>query len=538
MLKNTPASSTTDAYARRLALLAKDAHRPLLAQGLRGVEKESLRVTPSGHLALTPHPRALGSALTHPHLTTDYSEALLEIITSAERDPQTMLTQLEQLHCYVYESIGDELLWNASMPCELPPEDEIPIAYYGTSNIGRLKHVYRRGLALRYGRAMQCIAGIHYNFSLNEGIWRVLQKDDQVDGSAVHYQSDAYLALIRNFRRSSWLLMLLFGASPALLRGFLRGRTHTLETFDDDTLYLPYATSLRMSDFGYQNTSAQAALTADYNSLEGYLQSLANAVSEPYPPYERFGTKRDGEWVQINTNVLQIENEFYSTIRPKRVTHPGERPLHALASRGVQYVEVRLLDIDPFEPTGISLSTAQFVEAYLLFCALDASPLLDDAAYAEAGANFARVVKEGRRPGLELTRGGKAVSMRDWANELLDRIAPAAALLDVQAGGTAHRDALDAQRAKLADLSLTPSARVLQDMRETGRSFIQFALEHSAAHAAAMRANPLPRDVHGAYAEAAAASLAEQAEIERTEVGHFDQFVAAYRAYTLNRISV
>ena len=538
MLKNTPASPTTDAYARRLALLANDAHRPLLAQGLRGVEKESLRVTADGHLALTPHPRVLGSALTHPQLTTDYSEALLEIITPAEHDPETMLARLDTLHRYVYQSVGDELLWNASMPCTLPPEDEIPIAYYGTSNIGRLKHVYRRGLALRYGRAMQCIAGIHYNYSLNEGIWRLLQKDEQVDGSAMHYQSDAYLALIRNFRRSSWLLMLLFGASPALSRSFLNNRQHSLETFDDDTLYLPYATSLRMSDLGYHNTSAQAALVADYNSLDGYLQSLANAVSEPYPAYEKFGTKRDGEWVQINTNVLQIENEFYSTIRPKRITHPGERPLHALASRGVQYVEVRLLDIDPFEPTGISLTTARFLEAYLLFCALDASPLLHDAEYAEAGANFARVVKEGRRPGLELTRGGKAVPMRAWADELLDRIAPAAALLDVQAGGTAHRDALDAQRAKLADVSLTPSARVLQNMRDTGRSFATFALEQSAAHAAAMRASPLPREVRDEYAALAERSLAEQAEIERTEVGHFDQFVAAYRAYTLNRVSV
>ncbi|MCG1017289.1 MULTISPECIES: glutamate--cysteine ligase [Burkholderiaceae] len=538
MLKNTPALPTTDAYAQRLALLAQPAHRPLLAQGLRGVEKESLRVQHDGTLAPTPHPAALGSALTHEQLTTDYSEALLEIITPAGHAADVMLEQLDTLHRYVYESIGDELLWNASMPCVLPPEEQIPIAQYGTSNIGRLKHVYRRGLALRYGRAMQCIAGIHYNFSLHEDIWRLLQQHERVDGSPLQYQSDAYLALIRNFRRSSWLLTLLFGASPALSRSFVPARAHALDTFDADTLFLPYATSLRMSDLGYQNTSAQAALHANYNSLDGYLHNLANAVSQPYAPYEQFGTQRDGEWLQINTNVLQIENEFYSTIRPKRVTRPGERPLHALASRGVQYIEVRLLDIDPFEATGISATTARFVEAYLLFCALDASPLLHEAECTEAGNNFARVVTQGRRPGLELSRGGRPVPLRDWAVELLERIGPAAALLDAQEGGSRYGDALAAQRAKVEDFSLTPSARVLEDMRTTGRSFTRFALEHSAQHAAQMRARPLPRGLHAHYAALAARSLQQQAEIERTEVGHFDQFVAAYRAYTLNRISV
>jgi glutamate--cysteine ligase len=231
-----------------------------------------------------------------------------------------------------------------------PADDEIPIADYGTSNIGRLKTVYRRGLAYRYGRTMQCIAGIHYNYSLHEEVWRRLHAEEGSTATLVDYQSERYLALIRNFRRRSWLLMYLFGASPVLDTRFLRGKPHRLDTFDADTLYRPYATSLRMSDLGYSNTTAQAALHVDYNTLPGYLDALSKAVSEPYAAYEAIGTHRDGEWIQINTNVLQIENEFYSTIRPKRITYSGERPLHAPASRGVQYIEVRCLDIDPFEP--------------------------------------------------------------------------------------------------------------------------------------------------------------------------------------------
>jgi glutamate--cysteine ligase len=538
-MPNTTPSRTTDLLSHRLSVLASGPQRDALTTGLRGIERESLRVTPDGALAMTPHPHALGSALTHPSLTTDYSEALIELITPAEHDASITLDKLDELHRFVYAKLDGEILWNNSMPGLLPATDDgIPIAQYGSSNIGKLKYVYRVGLALRYGRTMQTIAGIHYNYSLNEEVWRLLHADQQSTASAVDFQSERYLALIRNFRRTNWLLMYLFGASPALDRRFLRERNHTLETFDADTLYRPYATSLRMSDLGYSNTTAQAALHADYDTLHGYLDALAKAVSQPYPPYEKIGTQRDGEWVQINTNVLQIENEFYSTIRPKRVTYPGERPLHALAARGVQYVEVRCMDIDPFEPTGIALETARFLDAYLLVCALEESPLLPPGAYCEANQNFGRVTQEGRKPGLELTRDGQPIAMREWADELFAKIEIAAKALDALRGDDSHARALAAQRAKLADASLTPSARVLQTMRDKQQSFLAFALEQSEAHAAYFRARPLDAGATQAFADLATQSLEQQAKLERDEVGSFDAFVAAYRAYTLNRFSV
>ncbi|WP_321892295.1 glutamate--cysteine ligase [Paraburkholderia tropica] len=540
-MPDTTSTRTNDVLAQRLSVLSAGPQRDALTRGLRGIEKESLRVTRDGHLATTPHAAALGSALTHPSLTTDYSEALIEIITPAEHDASITLDKLDELHRFVYAVLArdGEMLWNESMPGLLPASDEgIPIARYGNSNIGRLKYVYRMGLALRYGRTMQCIAGIHYNYSLNEDVWRALHAHDQSTASQTDYQSERYLALIRNFRRTSWLLMYLFGASPALDARFLRGRAHTLDSFDADTLYLPYATSLRMSDLGYSNTTGQSALHADYDTLPGYLEALAQAVSQPYPPYEAIGTHRDGEWVQINTNVLQIENEFYSTIRPKRVTYPGERPLHALAARGVQYVEVRCMDIDPFEPTGISLEAARFLDAYLLACALDESAQLPEADYAEANENFGIVTKEGRKPGLELTRDGQRVAMQDWAAELFAKIEQAAALLDAAKGGDEHARSLAAQRAKLADASLTPSARVLQTMREQQQSFLQFALAQSERHAAHFLSRPLDAQVTAQFEALARESLDQQAKLEREEIGSFDAFVAAYRAYTLNRYSV
>ena len=240
----------SDLLNRRLNLLSTPAHRPLLAQGLHGIERETLRVDGRGQLAQTPHPAALGAALTHPQITTDYSESLLEFITPPEHDIATALAELDATHRFAYSRLGDELLWTQSMPCLLPPEDQIPLAWYGRSHIGMLKHVYRRGLALRYGRRMQCIAGIHYNFSLSEAVWQLLQREEQAAGSARDFQSESYIALVRNFSRYSWLLMYLFGASPALASNFLLTEQHELQQLSADTLYLPYATSLRMSDLG------------------------------------------------------------------------------------------------------------------------------------------------------------------------------------------------------------------------------------------------------------------------------------------------
>ena len=519
----------SDLLSHRLALLAEHPNLPLLSQCLHGIERECLRIDNDGQLAMTPHPRALGSALTHPKITTDYSEALLEFITGTETDPARTLDELDAIHRYTYSRLDSEFLWSPSMPGLLPEEAQIPIAEYGSSNIGRLKYVYRQGLALRYGKTMQCIAGIHYNFSLPEALWSVLQADEQDGRSPQDYQSWRYIALIRNFRRYSWLLMYLFGASPALDASFMRGRTHQLEQFDDETLYLPYATSLRMSDLGYQS-NAQAGLTPCYDDLPSYTSSLHKAVSTPYPEYAALGTKdAEGNWQQLNTNILQIENEYYSNIRPKRVTGTGERPLHALRARGIQYIEVRCLDINPFLPLGIDLGEARFLDAFLLFCALQQSPCLIEGECRASSDNFLKVVKQGREPGLELSRCGEPVSLQHWASELIGQISQVAELLDRSQGSDAHRQALQAQRAKVADVSLTPSAQVLEAMRRHGESFSQFALRQTRQHAEDFRGRALSDADVAWFDEAARSSLAQQTEMEAADTQDFDSFVEEYQ---------
>ena len=519
----------TDLLSRRLALLDKPEHLDLLRHCRHGLEKESLRVAPTGELALTPHPQALGSALTHPQITTDYSEALLEFITAAVEDPEQTLAELDTIHRYAYSRIDDEMLWCQSMPSKLPDEATIPIAEYGSSHTGQIKHVYRKGLAVRYGKAMQCIAGIHYNFSLPEAMWQLQHKAEGEASSPKDYQSARYVALIRNFRRYSWLLMYLFGASPAVCKGFLKDRLHDLDSFDDNTLYLPWATSLRMSDLGYQN-NAQASIQPCYDGLESYLGSLRQAVSTPYPPYVAIGTRPKGEWVQLNTNVLQIENEYYSTIRPKRVACPGERPIQALGSRGVQYVAVRCLDIDPFLPLGIDITTSRFLDVFLLYCALEDSPVMPGEECRECTSNFAHTVKEGRRPGMVLQQHGQPRELVEWGLALIECMVPCATLLDAAHGSDLHRRALEAQRAKLHNPDLTPSARVLRSMSKEHLSFFDFAMRQSQLHAEAFRSRPLDSAVDKAFQQSALDSLQRQIQIEKEQTGSFEDYVARYMA--------
>ena len=441
------------------ALLDSDA-AATLAGVRRGIEKESLRITTDGTLAQTPHPPALGSALTHPYITTDYSEALLEFITPPSTELHKPLEFLEQLHRYVYSHIGDEVLWVNSMPCMISNDADVPVAQYGSSNVGRMKSVYREGLGHRYGRKMQTIAGIHYNFSYPEEFWKLNQVLEGESGPLQDYISKRYFDLTRNFQRYSWLLVYLFGASPALCKSFLAGREHQLDTFDH-TLFKPNATSLRMSDLGYQN-NAQSSLAISYNNLDEYVATLTHAIKTPEPAYEKIGVKVGDDYRQLNANILQIENEYYSSIRPKRTINKGERPTTALQKRGVEYIEIRALDLNPFEPVGINQQEIRFLDLFATYCLLRESPQLEKCDLHASKENLRKVVYEGRNTATELCNWGKAVSLKDWATEKLQQMQPIAELFDRTHGGNNYSDALARQHEKVDNpclLYTSPSPR-------------------------------------------------------------------------------
>ena len=487
---------------------------PELLRGMRrGIEKESLRAQAGGHLALTSHPAALGSALTHPHITTDFSEAQLELITGVHADVDACLGELTEIHQFVHRAIGEDVLWAGSMPCELPADDDIPIGAYGTSNVGRAKSVYRTGLGHRYGRRMQMISGIHYNWSL-PGL-----------------STADYFALIRNFRRQSFLLLYLFGASPAVCSSFVAGRPHELQHLSHDTMHMPYGTSLRMGRLGYQS-DAQASLAVSYNCLDSYAASLHDALTRPYPAYAALGVRNAlGEYTQLTTSLLQIENEFYGTIRPKRVIRPGERPLHALRERGVEYVEVRCMDLNPFLPVGIDAATVRFIDILLLHCLLSDSPPDTPQEIAALGRNQHLVAARGRAPGLMLERGGREISLSSWGKEILDQCSAIAGTLDAAHGGHAYGEALAAANGALRDADTVPSARVLATMaRDFGNAHTRFTEAQSAIAKAALLSIPLTGDTGARFSDMASASLAAQRKIEAADTVDFETYRATYLA--------
>ncbi len=512
---------------KRLAALPAS----LLARIRRGVEKESLRATQEGWLAATPHPVALGSALTHPHITTDFSEAQLELITGVHERIEDCIDELREVHQVVYRNIGDELLWSASMPCSLPEDEEIPLGQYGRSNVGRAKTIYRMGLSHRYGRRMQTISGIHYNFSLPERAWPLLQRCEGRDGDPRTYRDEAYFALIRNFRRHTWLLLYLFGASPAVCGSFVEGREHALMPLGEATLYLPHATSLRMGPLGYQS-DAQRSLKVSYNSLASYARSIRSALLEPYPDYEAIGVRDDsGNYRQLSATLLQIENEFYGTIRPKRRINSGERPLHALADRGVEYVEVRCIDVDPFSPIGIDAAMMRFLDIFLLHCLLSDSPPDDPEELVRVARNQHRAAQYGREPGELLVRSDARVPLVEWAAALLAECEPIAAALDAAHQSNDYGKALASARAALANPANTPSARVLKQVAaKHGNVFKSFALAQSVRHRDTHLRSKLPVEVQARYETMAKDSLAAQRIIEHSDTETFDAFLKKYLA--------
>ncbi|GAA3962628.1 glutamate--cysteine ligase [Allohahella marinimesophila] len=514
-----------------------------------GVERECLRCDQSGMIAQTDHPTTLGATLTHPLITTDYSEALLELITPPLDTADELLDSLERIHRYVSQNLAEgETLWPASMPCRLDGPDSIRIAEYGPSNIGQMKHIYRRGLETRYGRTMQSIAGLHFNFSLSETFWSSylalagatlappprVTAENGCQSNDDMLRSEAYFGLIRNFRRWSWLLMYLFGASPVVDKSFLQQQPHKLTDFGNENFGLPWATSLRMGDIGYKN-NAQDSLNICFNHLDSYTQTLYNATHTPYPRYQAIGMKKDGAYLQLNTHILQIENEYYSSVRPKRVARSGEKPTAALRRGGVEYIEVRCLDINPFLPLGADADQVSFMELFLVTCLFAKSPYISIEDCHHIDSNFASVVNAGRQPGLELSvpgeEGYESIALTSWGHTILDAMQVTADLIAGDVAGRRPEDyakAISMARARLEDAALTPSAMVLDQLQD--QRFIDWGLRLAAEHQAELHSQRCDAEDRQRFADAARQSLEDAAAIAAADEVDFDTFLERYMA--------
>ena len=523
--------------AQRLQTIETQQLQAFLRQARTGLEKESLRVNQDGRLSQRNHPPALGSTLTHPWITTDYAESLLELITPPQARAAQALDFLLDIETFVYQHLDDELLWTTSMPCVIAGEDDIRIAEYGSSNAGRMKHVYRQGLAWRYGKTMQVIAGIHFNYSFDEAFWQPWQQAQGNTQSLREFRDAQYMAVVRNLQRYGWLIIYLFGTSPAICKTFLGGRTPPagMENFNEYTLYEPYGTSLRMGNIGYTNSKEDKnGVKVCYNTLDTYVANLRHAIATPCPEYAEIGVEVDGEFRQLNTNILQIENEYYSTVRPKQPLRGFEKPTDALAARGIAYVELRSLDVNAFEPAGLSREQLFFLETFMHFCLLQDSPFVTADEFAAINHNQLLSAHHGRDPNAQLDWFGEKVSLQQKAQEVMQAMQPIAALLDQIHGETCYTHCLASQQALVDNPALTPSARMLAEMQEHDEGFFAFAWRKSLEHRGYFLQRQLPEAQTAQFQQMATESIAQQKTLESAPQVGFADFLADYFAGKLN----
>jgi glutamate--cysteine ligase len=511
-------------FEARIAALKSPEFLAALKDIKRGVEREALRINPNGTLAQTPHPKPLGSALTHDSITTDFSESLLEFITPPENSAAKTISQLKDIHKFVINNIGDEQIWPLSMPCFIDEEADIPIAYFGESNVGKMKRVYRIGLKNRYGSMMQAIAGVHFNFSLPDSFWKLWA---ELNGDAY---SD-YFGLIRNYRRLCWLIPYLYGASPALCGSFLKGKQHALpfKKVGKGTVYMPYATCLRMSDLGY-TSAEQSSLKICYNQLDNYVKLLRDAMNTPSSRFSQFAAGEEGNYQQLSRNIIQIENELYSPIRPKQPTQSMEKPTDALVRRGISYIEVRALDVNPFSAIGISQTQFDFLDVFLVSCLLMPSPELDETQLKEAKENMNKVVLEGRSPELLLQNGGEDISLPNWCTSLFNSFEQAAELLDLANDTSRYSQAVKTEFEKVQNPELTPSGKLLSTLIESDKDNGVLGLELAQAYQAEMKSFEYTDTDAAGFAAQAETSFAAQKEIEAADTKDFDTFIRDYFA--------
>ena len=522
--------------AKRLQKIQENGDQEKLKNSLTGLEKESLRVNTEGSIAETEHPKVLGSALTNPWITTDYGEAMLELITPPCDRAYKSLDFLLDVETFVYQHLKDELLWTTSMPCVIKGEEDITIAQYGSSNAGQMKSIYRQGLAERYGKIMQVIAGVHFNYSVAPEFWPVFQRiENSLDNNKTEDQQDfineKYMGMTRNIQRYGWLIPYLFGSSPAVCKSFLANeqKPEAMKSFNEHTYYEEYGTSLRMGDIGYTNRKEdKSGIKANYNSLEEYIASLRCAISTPFQDYVDIGIKNNDEYLQLNTSILQIENEYYSSVRPKRVLDGFEKPTCALERRGIQYVELRSVDINAFRPAGLTHKQLYFLEIFMLFCLLQESPPIDPNEAEEIDDNQNIVAHKGRMPDLELSRNGENIRLKDWAMELMEQMNGVADVLNQAHDEHCYTDAIDEQKTLVKHPELTPSAKVMDDIINRDGSYYRFAKRKSEEHRDYFLNRKISLETNDKMELMAEKSLQEQYDLEASDTMSLDTFLQKY----------
>jgi len=374
---------------------------------IKGLEKENLRSDPEGKISNNDFPEAFGIHNFNSFVTLDYSEPHLEIVTPTFEDNQELFRFLKHLHTYVESNLGEDFLWNYSMPprfkrkyIKLPPHRD--------ANITKLAHLYRLGLRNRYGDKMQSTAGIHFNISFSDSVIKSLSES----------KTDIYLGACRNFLRIFPLVLRLIGCSPVTHKSFLKDRNLNIDELNDEDCYLPKSTSLRVSRLGYYSEEQDENFIT-FNSLEEYLETIQNYINTPN---EKFSDISLDLKQQVNNGTIQMESELYNHIRPKGIFSTTERQYNQLKKSGIEYLEIRSIDLNPYSEIGISIEDVEFLELLSLFCSLSDSPKIDETEATVIKENIRRASEVGQDCSLLNGFGGKKgeTNIKELTNALLE----------------------------------------------------------------------------------------------------------------------
>lgn len=406
-----------------------------ILRGNFGVEREGLRVGVKGELSRNKHPKVFGNKIMNPYITTDFSESQLELITPVFNTSKEVYDFLNALYDIVALEIGDEYIWPESMPCVIPDDREIPIATFCKCKQGEEARAYREELLRKYGGKIQLISGIHYNFSLNDDVLNKLYENSSKKEDFKTFKDNLYLKIVRNYLRYRWLLIYLLGSTGVVHSSYKGECLKKLDNISQGAYSCEGIVSYRNSDCGYGN---RITLFADYTSTREYVNSV-----------KRF----------IKDGLIQSPKEFYNSVRPK-----GKNPnkiLDSLLEEGIQYLEYRSIDINPFSKGGISLEDLEFLELFNLYLLFK-----EESDYKDWQIDGLENQKNIARNGgldIELIRDGEKVSKVQWGLEILNEIRDINHILNLGKG-----ELIDAQIEKIKDYKKTNTYRFIELVKEKG----------------------------------------------------------------------
>lgn len=365
-----------------------------LLKGNFGVERETLRIDREGKLALTKHPKVFECKISHPYITTDFSESQIELITPTVNTVEETYSFLNLLYDITALEIKDELLWPQSMPCSIPEDDFIPVADYGDCGNGKGASDYRKKLLKKYGGKKQLISGIHYNFSFNEELIKDLYKILGKEEDYREFRDNIYLKVVRNYLRYRWLLIYLLGGTTIMHESFGDKCVVNLDKVSKDGFSNDGAVSYRNSECGYKN---HIDLYPDYGSVKDYVTSI-----------NRF----------IDDKLIDSHKELYTQIRLKAIDNT--KFLESLLNDGINYLEIRSIDINPFSKAGISLEDLNFINIFTIYLLIKEESSYET--WQQEAQNNQNIISMYGQMDVVLNKNGKTISKKDWALEILSEI--------------------------------------------------------------------------------------------------------------------